>query len=897
MGDRVSVNFSTRSVPDIGTPGTFGRISLVSWSRPPLESAYESTARSTAPASSEVAVSWLPSPAGRIWKLTVPVLPPCTRGAIEALPSALLQLSFGPKLARAFRLEPFASRWKASAARTSLFASRRLACAEPGSPGAFTMFRSGRSSDAGERSIWRFIAVAFAPFGSSRACTSTGPSSHGARSMPSAFRPASSSWPLRSITRLPACPVPSIMSRHRSASAACPTVTWPVISKRRGSSSTCRRRAATFRPRNARRIETLRRSPSARTATAPCSNGTSTCMRAVTPPEISPGRKGMPPADRSGGRSSSESTFDSGPRAVVSTWMPAPSRSGATTARTSSRPSTSPRATRSSQPLREKVPTPATPVIGGMPSSQRTSRPANWKRPLQDPSVKVGSCSPAIAPAMLTCALPTPPPDTLATTHRRVAGATSAGHQRSSALVGRLLRETWRSVAPPAMRPVATTRAGEIANASRSMTMAAGSRCATSDTRVACHVVPVTRSSIVISPSRTPTEVTTGCPARVPATPGRSEPARTRVVSAVGSLPTPIETRPSGCRTTWMGIPIASIVRGTTCPSSKAAGEIPTATSGTVTIGAPPAPNTRRSCTRMPTSRSRGSHSIAVDPTATRTEPSGALSADSRRGVNESRKIGPRDNRHPSPAATSTLATSNPHAARVARRATFHMVTDGFCLRRRVNAPQVEEFMGTLRRMPSGASRPRASPAEWTAAVSESVQLRDAFAMECRIAEDHLVRVRALEPQLEVELPGEPDAAVHLDRAPRRPAVDVAEARLRHRRGARCLARSLIPGVGGVPHERPRRLHVGHHLGGDVLDGLERADLAPELLAHLRVLHRHLDGALRTAQAVGRDADRGEVEEPRQERPPLSLDADQRGLRHCDVLQHQLAEAPGEVDE
>src|SRR5262245_50551966 len=177
--------------------------------------------------------------------------------------------------------------------------------------------------------------------------------------------------------------------------------------------------------------------------------------------------------------------------------------------------------------------------------------------------------------------------------------------------------------------------------------------------------------------------------------------------------------------------------------------------------------------------------------------------------------------------------------------------------------PGSRKFIDTLRRMPSGASRPGASPAEWAAAVSESVELRDAFAMERRIAEDHLVRVRALEPQLEVELPGESDAAVHFDRAPRRTAVNVAEARLRHRRGARGLARALIPGVRGVPHERTRRLHVGHHLGGDVLDGLERADLAPELLAHLRVLHRHLDGALRTAQAVGRDADRGEVEEPR----------------------------------
>ena len=110
IGDRVSVNLSMRSFPDIGTPGTLGRISLVSCSFPPVASAYESMALSTAPASSEVAVSSLPAPAGRIWKVTFPVVPPCARGAIEAFPSAVRQLSSGPNVARALTLEPFASR-------------------------------------------------------------------------------------------------------------------------------------------------------------------------------------------------------------------------------------------------------------------------------------------------------------------------------------------------------------------------------------------------------------------------------------------------------------------------------------------------------------------------------------------------------------------------------------------------------------------------------------------------------------------------------------------------------------------------------------------------------------------------------------------------------------------
>ena len=119
---------------------------------------------------------------------------------------------------------------------------------------------------------------------------------------------------------------------------------------------------------------------------------------------------------------------------------------------------------------------------------------------------------------------------------------------------------------------------------------------------------------------------------------------------------------------------IASMPRGITCPSSSAPGAIPTARSGTTAIGAPLAPRTRRSCTRRPTSRSAGSHSIAVDPIETRVDPSGAPSAASRRGVNEGSTIGPLDSRHASPAATSTLATSSPHAARVAARTAFAIV-------------------------------------------------------------------------------------------------------------------------------------------------------------------------------------------------------------------------------
>ena len=81
-----------------------------------------------------------------------------------------------------------------------------------------------------------------------------------------------------------------------------------------------------------------------------------------------------------------------------------------------------------------------------------------------------------------------------------------------------------------------------------------------------------------------------------------------------------------------------------------------------------------------------------------------------------------------------------------------------------------------------------------------------------------------------------------------------------------------------------------------MLERLEGADLAAELLAHPRVLDRHLEGALRAAEAVGRDADRGEVEKARQHRPSLARVAEKRAIRQRDVLQHHLAEAAAEID-
>src|SRR5215467_13361009 len=67
---------------------------------------------------------------------------------------------------------------------------------------------------------------------------------------------------------------------------------------------------------------------------------------------------------------------------------------------------------------------------------------------------------------------------------------------------------------------------------------------------------------------------------------------------------------------------------------------------------------------------------------------------------------------------------------------------------------------------------------------------------------------------------------------------------------------------GGVParvdprgravDEAARRLHVAQEIGAGVLDGLERAERAPELLASLRVLHGDVQNALGAAHHLGR---------------------------------------------
>src|SRR5215467_609373 len=116
----------------------------------------------------------------------------------------------------------------------------------------------------------------------------------------------------------------------------------------------------------------------------------------------------------------------------------------------------------------------------------------------------------------------------------------------------------------------------------------------------------------------------------------------------------------------------------------------------------------------------------------------------------------------------------------------------------------------------------------------------DAFAMEGRTAEGDFVRLRALEPEVHVVLPGEPDSAMDLHGTVRRPGIDLAKPSLRHRSGTRCVARQVVLRPGGVPEQRAGRLDLGDALGGHMLYCLEGADRTAKLLALLRVLDGHV---------------------------------------------------------
>ncbi len=119
-----------------------------------------------------------------------------------------------------------------------------------------------------------------------------------------------------------------------------------------------------------------------------------------------------------------------------------------------------------------------------------------------------------------------------------------------------------------------------------------------------------------------------------------------------------------------------------------------------------------------------------------------------------------------------------------------------------------------------------------------------------------------------VVLPGEPDAAVHLDIE-----VGALVARGECQRsgdggGVGELIGALARGAGRVPHGAGRQLGGHEHVGAVVLDGLERRDGPTELHAHLGVGGGLLGAFGGDAGRLRRHNQSGEVDE----RPPPAGD-------------------------
>ena len=147
----------------------------------------------------------------------------------------------------------------------------------------------------------------------------------------------------------------------------------------------------------------------------------------------------------------------------------------------------------------------------------------------------------------------------------------------------------------------------------------------------------------------------------------------------------------------------------------------------------------------------------------------------------------------------------------------------------------------------------------------------------------------ALEIQVHVVLPREADAAVHLDALAGGVAIGVAAIRLGHGYGQGRLGHVFIHGPGRIVGGGFGRLHLQHHLGALVLDGLKAADRAPELDALLGVRHADVEHLLRPADHLGAQRRGANVQHFRQYRPAHVHGADQTVAPDDNVVEHHLA--------
>src|SRR5262249_36600425 len=231
----------------------------------------------------------------------------------------------------------------------------------------------------------------------------------------------------------------------------------------------------------------------------------------------------------------------------------------------------------------------------------------------------------------------------------------------------------------------------------------------------------------------------------------------------------------------------------------------------------------------------------------------------------------PGSSRNESPSSDSTLITCAPRSANII--APYE--------------PGMDEGRATTVMPCSGPVMPR-SPRRDVA--------RDELSMEFRVAVERLQGLRPLEIEMEVVFPGEADAAVDLDGVPRDVARRLTHVGLADRGGHRGVLRAGVERPRRVVDRGMRVLGCHEHVGAAVADRLERADRLSELLAHLRVLHAHVETASRGAQHLGRGADGGSTKERLEQGPRAAGLADDGVRLHGDARELHLRPAVGEID-
>ena len=124
-------------------------------------------------------------------------------------------------------------------------------------------------------------------------------------------------------------------------------------------------------------------------------------------------------------------------------------------------------------------------------------------------------------------------------------------------------------------------------------------------------------------------------------------------------------------------------------------------------------------------------------------------------------------------------------------------------------------------------------------------------------------------------LPGEADAAVHLDVEVGAEVGRLQRQHGRHRGGVRPLVAALVGRPGRVPHVGRGELAGHEHVGAVVLDRLEHGDGPAELQAHLGVGGGLLGALGRHADGLGRQDHPGQVG---QRSRPAGDDVDRRAV-------------------